>query len=284
MLSVLLLGVSASSCPADCECYSDQDCTVGVRCVTRAPDYPRGLDPQTDCLTISNPLLAKLTNEDKQSFFESLPTGLRMLDLSMSGLGFGDGLPAKAFSRVPELVFLNLEFNRLKELPEDVFHGLKKLRVLYLTGNHWQAHEEGYKRAEILGNRITQIPPDTFNQLRALRVLLLHHNRLKAHGPDKLDGGLFGFQRDTLLVLKIFDQAHYIGASMPPLSTFESKRMCAKDAPSRGECLQLETEGDRGDVLEDMMVDAGVLLAEEPKFEAWLREVSHQDPVWKTEL
>ena len=40
----------------------------------------------------------------------------------------------------------NLEFNELRELPEDLFDGLSKLKVLWLTGNHYEVGEKGYKK------------------------------------------------------------------------------------------------------------------------------------------
>jgi hypothetical protein len=287
-LAALLLALQAAiavECPAGCECQDNANvkdapprttahqhgCVVEARC-GRDKEYPRGFDSRTDCLTITNPLLAKLSTADKQAFFASLPAGLRMLDLSQSGLGFGEGLPRRAFSRFPELIFLNLEFNRLKSLPGDVFKGLEKLRVLYLTGNHWQPDEEGYKRAEILGNRLDYLEPDTFYSLKKLRVLLLHHNRLKVHGPNGLDGGLFGFQKETLRVLKMFDQAQ--GGEFDPLSVFPREKRCPSGVPSRGECMQLDVDGDRGDVLEDMMDEAGTTLLEEGEFARWLSGVA----------
>ena len=74
---------------------------------------------------------SKLTTADKKNFLDSLPAGIRLLDLSMSGLGSGDGLPTGAFSRFQNLIVLNLEYNRITRLPRDVFKGLQSGRINY---------------------------------------------------------------------------------------------------------------------------------------------------------
>ena len=108
----LLLAVNSGACPVGCECFNNTGgCQLSVVCEQRTSAPPEGLESATDCLKINNPLLAKLSVAEKTSFVAALPVGLRSLDLSKCGLGFGGWVPA--FSQFPELLFLNLEFNRL---------------------------------------------------------------------------------------------------------------------------------------------------------------------------
>lgn len=121
-------------------------------------------------------------------------------------------LPAKSFPA--ELRVLNLEFNELRELPEELFHGLSKLKVLWLTGNHYEMGEKGYKKMkarplgdilnessrvarEAAGNRLERLHPKQFQGLSSLQVLLLHHNRLEVL-PEALFQGLSKLRSLTL--------------------------------------------------------------------------------------
>eukprot|EP00434_Breviolum_minutum_P015621 symbB.v1.2.013760.t2/scaffold982.1/size146904/2 len=164
-------------CPSGCKCTKGPgagDCGLTATCrnlITGFPKqehYPEGLD----CLFIHSPRLRNLPMDQKEAGFRAMPASLRRLDLSESRLR---QLPGALFPS--ELRVLNLEFNELEDLPEDLFQGLGKLKVLWLTGNHYQPGEKGYKKMKAAGNRLEHLHPKQFEGLSSLQVLLLHHNR-----------------------------------------------------------------------------------------------------------
>merc|ERR1712194_441369 len=127
----------------------------------------------------------------------AIPTSVRRLDLNQCGLGH---LPeGDALGRLSELRVLNLEFNKLTTLPKDVFHGLSKLKVLWLTGNHYGPQEKEHKKMKALGNNLEAVDREQFKGMAGLQVLLMHHNKLKS-----LPAGVFSTLK-KLKVLKLLD-------------------------------------------------------------------------------
>lgn len=263
-------------CPEGCKCFANPDgphgCKVAVRCEARVESFPRRYAAGVDCVNIHNPLLSRLTAEQKQQLFEALPDGLRVLDLSLSGLGARGGLPAAAFARFGHLRFLNLEFSRLTAMPKDAFHGpvARSLRTLWLTGNHWQPHEAGYKLRKVLGNSITELDGSLFKGCEALRVLLMHHNKISS-----IDDALLRDVRQ-LRVLKLLDNAlDDLSADDAPLAQLVDNvgvERCAMGQASRGECLQLDIDGDSGDDLEDIWDQHGVGIASDEVLDKFMAE------------
>ncbi|CAL1132621.1 unnamed protein product, partial [Cladocopium goreaui] len=135
----------------------------------------------------------------------------------------------------PQLRVLNLEFNELEELPEDFFKGLEKLKVLWLTGNHYQPGEKGYKKMKAAGNRLQLLHPKQFEGLANLQVLLLHHNRLETL-PQKVFEGL-----RKLRVMKLLDN------QFQPALTRKHPAFSKLGKVLR----QLDLDEDSGDALED---------------------------------
>lgn len=264
------------ACPAGCECFANtrggakNGCAVEVRCeeLSGSQRFPTGYAEETECIGLSIGALSKLSATEKSAMFAAMPAGIKLLDLSMCGLGVGvggvGGLPPATFGRFTQLRFLNLEFNGLTSLPADAFHGLASLRTLWLTGNHYQRGEPGYAEKEQLGNNIAgALAAEQFAGLASLQCLLMHHNKLSGL-PDALFGGT-----PMLRVLKLVDNAfappglREVDAVFAPLLARAGLPLCEGGRPSTGACLQLDTDRDSGDALEDIWDGLGIGLADD---------------------
>mmetsp|Transcript_9967 Transcript_9967/g.25757 ORF Transcript_9967/g.25757 Transcript_9967/m.25757 type:complete len:182 (+) Transcript_9967:2-547(+) len=155
-------------------------------------------------------------------------------------------LPERPFAHLGELRVLNLEFNKLKVLPASAFEGLAKLKVLWLTGNHYGGDEPEYERMRKAGNRLEALHKDVFAGLHNLQVLLLHHNRLTS-----LPEGIFR-DMDRLKVLKLLDNRF-----KPRLANDD-----AVFAPLKA-VYQLDLRQDSGDDLEDLWESTHTYLSDE---------------------
>ena len=123
-------------CPEGCDCLAEdfddirQGCNVELRCTKVPSSYP----PELDCLTLDDGAIAEYTTEAKQDVLDSIPESVVYLDLAFCGFGAGSAFPRGApFRRFQKLRFLNLEFNRIRELQDTTFQGLSQLRTLWLT-------------------------------------------------------------------------------------------------------------------------------------------------------
>merc|ERR1711865_419121 len=140
-------------------------------------------------------------------------------------------------------------------IPVSVFHPLQKLKILWLTGNHYQKDEKGWKGRERVKNKLAHLHEDQFKGLKQLQVLLMHHNVLEGLPPT-----LFRDQQ-KLKVLKIVDNKEEFDVSNQAFSPLlASIKRCEEGEPSKGECLQLDLEADSGDKLEDIWEEAGSYL------------------------
>ena len=285
-------------CPESCECRDNvRGC---IRLASCGADYVRGgpepvaselrFHANTDCVALGDGRLAKLDQLQVAELLAALPARLRSLDLAMSGLGSGGGgggdggiapggFASRAFARFSELRFLNLEFSQLRgELRPDALHGLRKLRTLWLTGNHLRPQEKMFGVAEGMKNALgPSLHPRTLEGLTSLQVLLLHHNPIAELPP-----GLFTDQVKSLRVLKLLDTPYANGltdgggadgvrdADGAPITSGLSDLLVAPAAPrcpvgrpSDGRCLQLDLKNDTGDLLEDLWEEAGLSLADD---------------------
>jgi len=184
-------------------------------------------------------------------------------------------LPESGLGHLPNLRVLNLEFNRLQRLPAKVFQGLSKLKVLWLTGNHYNPEEQMYKRMKKAGNRLEdfdasrnplsligssetkceELHKDLFKGLDGLQVLLLHHNALR-----ELPGGLFSGLR-KLRVLKLLDNPF-----KPNLSTSHDAFAGLLEEDKNNRALQqLDLKQDSGDSLEDHWEETRTYLSDDFK-------------------
>lgn len=253
LLSACAADAQLYPCPRNCLCTPslDDECGHTVVCdnIETFPnwdEYPN----KVDCIFLSSSKLGGLSADAKERGLRNLPSTVRRLDLSQCGLG---ELPAgDALGRLKALRVLNLEFNRLRKLPRDVFHGLDKLKVLWLTGNHYNPDEREYKKMKALGNRLAELDSDQFRGLANLQVLLLHHNRFKALPPGLFDG------LDRLKVLKLLDNRFKpeISRSHPAFS----KLLHGGASPV---LYQLDIDDDSGDDLEDHWEQTHTYLSDE---------------------
>ena len=269
-IAVAVASDPAELCPHGCTCDDQLDklgCRTSVYCGGDLRGLPTSFPPNTTCISINSPALAHTSLPERQQFFHNLPSTLRLLDLSMSGLCSGEGLPEDAFANLSELAFLNLEYNSCRRLPRKLFHGLTTLRSLWLTGNHIEKDEEVYESAEPLSNKLAWLHADLFRDLRNLRVLLLHHNELAT-----LPKGLF-VGAPQLRVLKLADNRfpREMDASTPALASLVAgaSLLCDPGVPSDGTCLQLDLHEDSGDELEDVWEHEGVTAASMEEYSVW---------------
>ncbi|CAE8587146.1 unnamed protein product [Polarella glacialis] len=203
-------------------------------------------ETRLDCLFISSPKLRNLQVRHREEGFLAIPQTVRRLDLSGSRLRT---LPEVGLGHLSELRVLNLEFNELVRLPVQTFHGLRHLKVLWLTGNHYGIREPEYLKMKQAGNRIEVLAENQFEGLQGLQVLLMHHNRL-SELPEGLLRGL-----GRLRVLKLLDN---------PFEPRLSRKHAAFAELLEGDALQqLDLYDDSGDSLEDMWEETGTYLADD---------------------
>ena len=224
--------------------------------------------PGTDCVGIHIIPNSPWSLQEKEKLFqEDLPSEIKFLDLSFSGL---ITLPKQAFVRFPNLIFLSLEFNQLETLEQNIFQGLDHLRVLWLTGNHIQPEEDMYANGNLLQNHIENIHEETFIPLgKSLQVLLMHHNYLTSLPADTMFGPENMPQLRVLKLLdnpwkdemkETFDKLH--NSWDAAAAAAKGRVVCKKHKSSRGECLQLDVTEDSGDDLEDIWDEMHMSLAD----------------------
>ena len=90
----------------------------------------------------------------------------RLLVLNLSGNSLTGSIPGDQFSRLSQLVALDLSNNKVQYVGSDTFRGLESLRVLTLENN-----------------LIDTLEADAFRDLINLRVLVLSHNKLSSLHP-----------------------------------------------------------------------------------------------------
>mmetsp|Transcript_34763 Transcript_34763/g.77807 ORF Transcript_34763/g.77807 Transcript_34763/m.77807 type:complete len:317 (+) Transcript_34763:48-998(+) len=224
-----------AECPKGCKCSQSDDCAHAVICGRKMKKFPAAYPDGTDCVFLQSPGLGKQSVEAKQKGLQAVPASTKRLDMAESGIGqLGSGW----LSHLSELRVLNLEFTKLQELEAGAFQGLSKLKVLWVTGNHYTLEDgaAAFKRMDASKNMITTVDKDAFAGLHNLQVLLMHHNNI-----TELDDTTF---RDLgkLKVLKIVDN---------PVAKTLKKSSPVFD-PIRKYCYQLDIKRDSGDELEDL--------------------------------
>ena len=246
---------ATKSCPANCECDTNGECNLAVRC-EEGHSLPESFPPGTDCVAVhvqpptGTKTWSRATKE--KFFYQTLPSNVKLLDLAFSNLG--PALPNKPFERFHRLIFLSLEFNSLATLDDPtLFEGLHQLRVLWLTGNHMEPDEELYPLAMQQRNQIARVHESLFQPLQNIEIILLHHNNLTT-----INSEMFGADKvPELKVLKLLDNGlapDDIDALKKALhdSWSGKRRMCGFEEASQGDCVQLDLRIDAGDDLEDL--------------------------------
>eukprot|EP00929_Paragymnodinium_shiwhaense_P072695 TRINITY_DN36904_c0_g2_i1.p1 TRINITY_DN36904_c0_g2~~TRINITY_DN36904_c0_g2_i1.p1 ORF type:complete len:284 (+),score=93.72 TRINITY_DN36904_c0_g2_i1:39-890(+) len=225
------VATAAEACPSGCRCRPMGECKLMVEC-RKIRAFPSSYPDKVDCIFLNAPSLGKALPEEKRNGIAAMPGTVKQLDLADCGLG--ETQPGW-FQHLSELRVLNLEFNRLQEVPAKAFEGLGKLKVLWLTGNHYHPDEPEYKKKKALGNKIVKVHAEAFSGLGNLQVLLMHHNKIKT-----LDDKVFK-NLGKLKVLKLLDN---------PISKTLSVKHQLFDS-IRKYCYQLDLIDDSGDDLED---------------------------------
>lgn len=95
---------------------------------------------------------------------------------------FIDELPEESFKNATELRWINLDNNRIKKVDKRVLDKLESLVFLYMEKNHLKEIPNNLppnlEQLRLSRNRISKIPPGTFNKLEHLILLDLHNNEL----------------------------------------------------------------------------------------------------------
>ncbi|XP_034979355.2 prolargin [Zootoca vivipara] len=126
---------------------------------------------------------------------------------------FIDELPEESFKNATELRWINLDNNRIAKVNKKVLDRLESLMFLYMEKNHLREVPNNLppnlEQLRLSRNRISKIPAGVFNNLNHLILLDLHHNELN-------DGN---FNKNTFKGLKNLMQlnlAHNRLHKMPP--------------------------------------------------------------------
>ncbi|XP_055622100.1 insulin-like growth factor-binding protein complex acid labile subunit [Toxorhynchites rutilus septentrionalis] len=164
-----------SYCPNSCTCDDDK---LHVTCGEGELDVlPIALNPSIRRLVIK---FHRIRSIDSSIQFY---TELTMLDLSYNHLL---NIPEQIFMYQKKLLQLHLNNNKIGVLSNKTFAGMTELRVLNLRGNFIdQITGEMFKALPMLeelnlgGNRIGQLDPKAFDGLTELRILYLDDNAIK---------------------------------------------------------------------------------------------------------
>ncbi len=148
--------------------------------------------------------------------FDEVPglNTLRIVDFSYNRL---TELPNNIFHGLTALERLYLNANRFSSLPQDIFHGLIALQELFLSNNRFAALSEnifhGLTALQDLylnDNQLATFPVNIFHGLTALRLLYLSSNRIDAlpenifHGLTALTSIYLSFNQLIVLPENIF--------------------------------------------------------------------------------
>ncbi|XP_064641999.1 uncharacterized protein LOC135496567 [Lineus longissimus] len=112
--------LSCSPCPAECECIGDAYQCSG-KGLTSTPKIPNG----AKAIDMSENMLPGLFDTFDFSFLEKLVLSRNNISTIANGV----------FSKLVNLLHLDLRFNQLQMLSSNLFRGLSRLQVLALTGN-----------------------------------------------------------------------------------------------------------------------------------------------------
>lgn len=180
ILSILLttllphLVTSLANCPNTCDCNDD---TLIVTCGNGALDVlPIALNPSLQRLIIKNNKIRRIDSEIQ--FYAELI----YVDLSYNHLF---NIPQGTFAYQRKLTELHLNHNKIGSISNRTFIGLDSLTILNLNGNFLD--ELNNNVFQMLGkleelnlgqNRIAKIEPRAFEGLQSLRVLYLDDNNL----------------------------------------------------------------------------------------------------------
>ncbi|XP_026571328.1 prolargin [Pseudonaja textilis] len=166
-------------CPR--ECFCPPDFPSAIYCDSRNLRKVPLIPPRAQYVYLQNNFIDKISEESFKN-----ATGLRWISLDNNRI---DSVGSQVLQKLDNLVFLYMEKNFLKEVPNNLPPNLEQLRLSR--------------------NRISKIPENVFSKLDQLLLLDLHHNQL--------DNG--DFKKNTFKGLKNLMQlnlAHNRLSKMPP--------------------------------------------------------------------
>ena len=143
---------------------------------------------------------------------------------------------------------MNLEYNSLTSIPDGAFEGMRRLKVLWLTGHHLREDDtpaEEYSALAPKKNTIEEVSEHAFDGNPNLAVLLMHHNQIST-----LADTVFAPVGASLRVLKLADNRiapEKLQEGVGPLKPLTHVK-------------QLDLMEDSGDHLEDWMEEEGHYL------------------------
>ncbi|XP_055593424.1 insulin-like growth factor-binding protein complex acid labile subunit [Uranotaenia lowii] len=175
LLALSHLSWGISYCPNSCTCDDEK---LHVTCGEGELDVlPIALNPSIRRLVIK---FHRIRSIDSSIQFY---TELTMLDLSYNHLL---GIPEQIFMYQKKLLQLHLNNNKIGQITNKTFYGMTELRVLNLRGNFInEVTSEMFKvlpkleELNLGGNRIGRLDPKAFEGLNELRVLYLDDNAIK---------------------------------------------------------------------------------------------------------
>lgn len=168
-----------ANCPTSCECNDE---TLVVTCGQGGLDVlPIALNPSITRLIIKNNKIK--TIDSSIQFYAQLV----YMDLSYNHLF---NIPGQTFAYQKKLTELHLNHNKVGSISNRTFIGLESLTILNLRGNFLDELDNSVfqmlKKLEELNlgqNRINKIEPKAFEGLQNLRVLYLDDNNLNVVDP-----------------------------------------------------------------------------------------------------
>ncbi|KAL7843522.1 hypothetical protein AOLI_G00250340 [Acnodon oligacanthus] len=93
-----------------------------------------------------------------------------------------DQVTADSFNNATELKWINLGNNRIRSIDKQVFEKLPNLLYLYMERNQLKEVPSdlpvGLEQLQLSRNQISKIAPGTFSKMEHLVLLDLHHNRI----------------------------------------------------------------------------------------------------------
>ncbi|KAL6464496.1 hypothetical protein MHYP_G00268130 [Metynnis hypsauchen] len=132
-----------------------------------------------------------------------------------------DQVTADSFNNATELKWINLGNNRIRSIDKQVFEKLPNLLYLYMERNQLKEVPSdlpvGLEQLQLSRNQISKIAPGTFSKMEHLVLLDLHHNRIS---DSNLGKNIF---KDLKNLIQL-NLAHNILRKMPtniPNSVFQ---------------------------------------------------------------
>ncbi|KAK4313903.1 hypothetical protein Pmani_014785 [Petrolisthes manimaculis] len=178
----------AAGCPKMCECFWRASKLTATCSKADLIDIPRGLEPNTRVLDISNNNLKILPRD---AFIYTGLITLQKLMLSHCKLSL---MEAGCFNSVENIMELDLSHNNLKHVPSPALKGLVLLRELNLAHNALSTlattaftHTPHIVQLDLSYNAVMSVAIGGLYNLTELEILNLANNRLSYFNASEFD-------------------------------------------------------------------------------------------------